>query len=112
MATFTYTPDWNIRIAAKPRVRAVSFGDGYEQRTGDGINTAADSWSLSFASRSNVDAEGIVGFFEARGAVESFDWTPPNAITAIRVVCREWQRTFDRYDFNTITATFDRVYEP
>ena len=112
MAIFTYTPDWNARISAKPRVRAVSFGDGYEQRTGDGINSAADSWSLTFASRSNADSAGIVSFLVVRAAVESFDWTPPNESTAIRVVCREWQRTYDRYDFNTITATFDRVYEP
>lgn len=111
MATFTYTPDWNATVNSAPRARVVRFGDGYEQRVGDGINTAVQEWNLSFAARRNSEAVTIISFLEARGAVEAFDWVPPNEVTAIKVVCRDWRRTFDRYDLNTITATFSRVYE-
>lgn len=112
MATFTWTPDFGAKVAVKPNVRAVAFGDGYEQRQAVGINARNDVWDLQFQRRTNTDADLITGFFLARMAVEAFDWTPPNEATAIRVVCREWSKTLDRYNLNTITAQFIRVYEP
>lgn len=112
MATFTYTPDWSARQTTKPRIRVVAFGDGYEQRQADGINARNDVWDLTFENRSNSDTAAIVGFLEARNAVEAFDWTPPNEATAIKVVCREWNKTVTRFNLNTVTAQFQRVYEP
>lgn len=112
MATFTYTPDWNARVAVKPRVRTVTFGDGYEQRQSDGINTRTETWDLRFQNRDDTEAGLIEQFFDLRAGVESFYWTPPNELTPIVVVCREWNKTFDRYNLNTISAQFVRVYEP
>ena len=112
MATFTYTPDFGAAVAYKPRVRVAQFGDGYQQRVADGINTGTDSWNLTFAVRTDTEAGNILAFLEARAGVEAFDWTPPGSATAIRAICREWNRTFDRHQQNTITARFDRVYEP
>lgn len=112
MATFSYTPDFGARINAKPRVRVVSFGDGYEQRQADGINARAETWDLQFQNRTDSDTAAIVGFLEARNGVEAFDWTPPNEVTAIKAVCREWNKSVDRYNLNTVTAQFQRVYEP
>lgn len=111
MATFTYTPDFSLSVAYKPRVRTARFGDGYEQRTGDGINTGTAAWQLTFANRTDTEAANILTFLEARGGIDAFDWTPYNG-TAIRVVCREWNRSYDRHNLNTVTAKFDRVYEP
>lgn len=112
MATFTYTPDFGARRATKPRVRVVAFGDGYEQRQGDGINTRNEVWDLQFQNRTNSDTAAIIAFLEARNAVESFDWTPPNEVTAIKVVCREWNKSLDRFNLNAVSAQFERVYEP
>jgi phage-related protein len=112
MAVFTWTPDFGAKVAMKPRVRLIQFGDGYEQRQADGINPRSDAWDLQFQSRDNTETDQIMSFFVARGAVESFDWTPPNEATAIKVVCREWAKTIDRYNLNTVTAQFVRVYEP
>lgn len=111
MATFTYTPDFGARVAIKPRVRVASFGDGYEQRQAIGINARNDTWDLQFQRRSNTEAQAIMDFLAARNAVEAFDWTPPNESTAIRVVCREWNKTLERFNLNTVSAQFIRVYE-
>lgn len=111
MATFTYTPDFGAAVSHKPAVRAIKFGDGYEQRLAYGINTNPRSWDLRFASRDNTEADGIMDFFEARGAVEAFDWTPPSG-AAGKWVCREWSRSIDRYNLSTIQARFDQVFEP
>lgn len=109
--TFTFTPDFGAAVAYKPRVRRVAFGDGYEQRVGDGINTGTDAWSLTFAVRTDTEANQILAFLEARGAVDAFNWTAPDGTSGV-FVCDEWSRTFDRFNQSTITAKFRRVYEP
>jgi phage-related protein len=112
MATFTWTPDFGAKAAYKPRVRVASFGDGYEQRQAEGINARSDLWDLQFQNRTDSETSSILSFLEARAGVEAFDWTPPTELTAIRVVCREWTKSLDRNNLNTVTAQFTRVYEP
>lgn len=112
MAVFTYTPDFGVRANIKPRVRSVSFGDGYQQRQANGINARNDTWDLQFQRRTNTEATAIMDFLAARAGVEAFDWTPPNEATAIRVVCSEWNKTLDRYNLNSVSCQFVRVYEP
>ena len=112
MSTFSVTPDFGAKAAYKPRVRRVSFGDGYEQRQADGINNRPDIWDLQFQNRTNTETAIIIDFLEARGAVEGFDWIPPNESTAIRVVCREWSKSVDRANLNMVSAQFVQVFEP
>jgi len=112
MTTFTVTPDFGAKAAYKPRVRRVAFGDGYEQRQADGINTQPATWDLQFQNRTDTETATIIDFLEARGAVEAFDWTPPNEASAIRVVCREWSKSVDRANLNMVSAQFIEVFEP
>jgi len=112
MTTFTVTPDFGAKAAYKPRVRRVAFGDGYEQRQADGINTQPATWDLQFQSRTDTETATIIDFLEARGAVQAFDWTPPNEASAIRVVCREWSKSVDRANLNMVSAQFIEVFEP
>lgn len=112
MTTFTWTPDFGAKAAYKPKVRKAQFGDGYQQRQADGINTRADTWDLQFQARDDSETAAILAFLEARAGVEAFDWTPPNELTAIRVVCSEWNKTLDRANLNSVSAQFIRVYEP
>jgi phage-related protein len=112
MTTFTWTPDVGANVAKKPRVRTAQFGDGYEQRVPDGINTSTEVWSLQFSFLSDADADDIMEFLDTAGGAAAFDWTPPNYGASIRAVCREWNKQFIRFNQNTITAKFERVYEP
>lgn len=112
MAIFTWTPDFGAKANYKPRVRLAAFGDGYEQRQADGINARNDTWDLQFQNRTDTETTSITGFLEARAGVEAFDWTPPTEASAIRVVCREWAKSIDRNNLNSVTAQFIRVYEP
>lgn len=112
MPTFSYAPDYSAQVTNRPRVRVAKFGDGYEQRQADGLNPQPASWSLTFANRSNADINAIHSFLSARGGFESFDWVPPDSTASIKVVCREWQKTLNRYNLNTISATFEQVFEP
>lgn len=111
MATFTYTPDYGAASSVKPNVRVTKFGDGYEQRQANGLNTMPKQWSLKFGLRSDSEANAIEAFFIAQAGVSSFDWTDING-AAGKYVCRGWQRAKDRYNLNTITAIFEQVFEP
>lgn len=111
MATFTYTPDYGAAYEVKPNVRVAKFGDGYEQRQANGINTQPKQWSLRFSMRNDTEAAAIETFLVTQAAVLSFDWTDING-DAGKYVCRSWNRTKERFNLNTITATFEEVFEP
>lgn len=111
MATFTYTPDFGAAFEVKPNVRVTKFGDGYEQRQANGINTQPKTWNLRFSIRTDTEANAIEAFLAAQAAVSSFDWTDING-AAGKYVCRTWNRVKERYNLNTITATFEQVFEP
>lgn len=109
MATFTWSPQ-TVSKKAVPRVLGAAFGDGYQQRVGDGINTISPEWSLTF-SRVIADIDAIEAFLEARAGEESFDWTPPGESTAIKVVCPEWGKTpHGGLASAAFSATFRKVF--
>lgn len=111
MSTFTYVPSFEATESSKPRAHKFQAGDGYEQRVRFGLNTNPKEWTLTFSERTDTERDSILAFFDARAAVESFDWTPPRG-TAGKYVCEEWQVTMRNYNFNTIQATFRQVFEP
>lgn len=112
MAVFTWNPEYGASVERKPRVKTVSFGDGYEQRARDGINTNPAKWTLQFNMRDNTETDEIMTFLDLRGSSEAFDWTPPNEATTIRVVCRSWNKTLNKFNLNSISASFEEVFEP
>ena len=109
--TFTYNPSKSFSTNSKPRVVVSQFGDGYSQRTGQGINRITKEWSLVFKSRSIIDSNAIENFFIARSGVEGFLWTPPGESTTYSVICTEWSRTYDSAISATIQAKFVQIFD-
>lgn len=110
MATFTIAPDFSAQLTEQPRVLRAQFGDGYEQRVGDGINIRPARWALRFSARSTAERDALLAFFRADNGITAFDWTPPGGVAG-KFVCREWNLTLDNAAVSTITATFDQVFE-
>jgi phage-related protein len=111
--TFDWMEDAGARDAYELREVEVRFGDGYSQRAPDGLNPEESTHELTFSELDEVTANDIITFL--RGNVgASFSWTPLGTSTAIKVKCTRFNRTLDagfRYTF-TVSATFERVYEP
>lgn len=107
--TFTWYPDLASQRTMKPAVTQIKFGDGYEARVPNGINTMPAKWDVTF-TRGQSEALAIDAFLTARGSSESFTWTDPKNVTAV-FVCRAW--TFSQREFGvyTITGTFEQVFE-
>ena len=55
--TLVGTPDKSMSKQSTPKVLIATFGDGYEQRIADGINTLAETYSLSFSTRTKEDID-------------------------------------------------------
>lgn len=111
MATFTTAPDFNSPLSVEPRVLTAQFGDGYQQRVGDGINIAPRSWALTFNNRTVTEKNTIEAFLLARNGLEAFDWTPPTG-AAGKWICKAWQATPNNAAMWSVTATFTEVFEP
>lgn len=107
MATFTWYPQ-TAADTTQPRVLTAPFGDGYEQRAGDGINTMPVKWSLTF-NAITADIDAIKAFLVARAGVEAFDWVDPNG-NSIKVVCRQWGGNITNPVVGGLSATFEQVY--
>lgn len=108
MSTFTWSPAPGAAQDKTPRVRASQFGEGYQQRTPDGINTIARVWTLTFR-RVTADVDAIDAFLTARNGAESFIWTPPTG-AAGKFICKKWGETVPALVLQEISATFEEVF--
>jgi phage-related protein len=87
------TPCWrpsnNWSADVEPRLQMAQFGDGYMQRTIDGINPQKVTYNLNFNGRHDnviqamhVYLSGLKGF--------SFPFMTPYNSTVIQVFCDKW----------------------
>lgn len=111
MATFpSITPTYGVQKRSAPNVRAIQFGSGYQQRAQFGINQNPKVYELTFEV-SEADADTIESFLDARGAVESFTFTPPSESSSAKFICRQWSKSIPYLNRATVTATFEQVFE-
>lgn len=111
MSVFTYIPAQGAKARITPVIRQAGFGDGYKQRQAEGINSFTEEWDLDFPLRETAVADAILAFFVAAGGVDSFEWTNPDGVTA-KYVCKTWDHAVLNANRKSVTATFERTYEP
>ena len=107
---FTYVPDYGASVTYKPAVTKIQFGDGYSQRTAQGINSVKRVWQLSFNNRSTADSDAMLAFFASMKGATSFDWTPPTGVVG-KFICQEWSSNASAYEGWNVSATFEEVFE-
>lgn len=106
--TFSWQPNFESKLSQEPKISVTKFGDGYEQRTPNGINNNPEVWSVEF-TRSSASYPDVLTFIQARGGVESFYWTTPFQQTKV-FVCRKW--SIVRKEGHTVlTMDFEQVFE-
>ncbi|BAQ93613.1 phage minor tail protein L [uncultured Mediterranean phage uvMED] len=111
MATFpSIAPTYGVQKRSAPNVRGIQFGSGYQQRAQFGINQNPKVYNLTFEV-SEAEADTIETFLDARGAVESFTFTPPAESSSAKFICRQWSKSIPYLNRATITATFEQVFE-
>lgn len=112
-APFDWVESASTALTEEPRVLETRFGDGYGQRSPDGLNPIAQMWELRFTGVDNPIADAMVAYWRAAGAVEAFDWTPLWHTVAIKVVCKQWTRSQpNEWGQSDLSARFVQVFEP
>ena len=111
-----FVPDKNLVKDTQPKIHLVKFGDGYEQRIRKGLNSINFSYNLTFANRNITETAELIKFFDEVLGTTAFDFTLPTetleTLETVKVVCDKYNQTFTYNNYQTITATFRRVYEP
>ena len=117
-SAFEATADRGMARSSQHRVLTAKFGDGYEQRVLDGINTKNDSFNISFNNRTAEDINLLAAFLDDKAA-KNFDFTVTDkfsggnlANTTMKVVCDTYSINYVRDNFHSLTCTLRRVYEP
>jgi phage-related protein len=116
--TLIATPDKSMSKSVSPRVLTAKFGDGYEQRIANGINSIDETYSLTFKTRTKEDIDDIVVFLDDQKNVSKFLFTMPDTNNTTRtgekdvsVVSTQYSVTYDYDDFYTLTLSLKRVFE-
>lgn len=76
LQTFNWSPRNGPVGDIQFRTRSAQYGDGYEQVTGDGINSETQSWPLTFVGL-NEDIRPILKFVREHGETRAFKWVNP-----------------------------------
>lgn len=111
--TFDWAESSGTQVTVQPRIIEVKMGDGYAQRSPDGLNFMPDAWDMRFTGVYPAAGDEIVSFFETHGGWIAFQWTPPRRTVPALYLCKQWTRTLpDVLGLSDISARFERTYEP
>ncbi len=104
-------PDYGLNAAPTFRVLRAQFGDGYEQRSPDGLNSVRRSWTVTWSVIGAEEKDALMSFLTQMGGVQSFFWTMPDTLEMVRVTCDDPTATYDSFSNHTVTGTFREVFE-
>ena len=109
----TILADKGASIKASPNVRKATFGDGYEQRLPDGINSINKEINLTFSPRESSEIDDIIDYFEYLRATTAITLTLPNSnrTETLKVVVEEWSKNYAYDEFYVATAKLRKVNE-
>lgn len=112
----TVSPDKGLTRTSSPKVLVAKFGDGYEQRLPNGINSIDETFNATFNNRTKEEIDDITGYLASLKGATSFTYIIPDTNgsgneTSIKVVCENYSQVYNYGDFYSAMATFRRVYE-
>ena len=105
-----WIPDIPVRRNETQRMRIAQFGDGYSQRTLDGINSLERRWTVTFENREKEIVVAMLEFLTNQKG-RAFAFQEPVTGKMFNVNCDEWEvdwtirRKGPRY-WGTLSAEF------
>ncbi|WP_407861201.1 phage tail protein [Escherichia coli] len=90
LKTFHWSPREGMKMASKPSVVTVRYGDGYSQRRAAGLNAQLKTWSPVFRVQGEREIRALNDFLDAHAGYRAFLWRPPLVNRLVRVICPEW----------------------
>lgn len=110
----TFAPATNPSIQSSRsvgvRVNTAQFGDGYSQRSRDGLNPTARTFSAQWQALDVSDADDIEAFFE-RHVVDPFLWVLPLEYVSRKWIVTDWSRAYAGGDLVSLSASLKEVFD-
>ena len=111
-AGIAYTPSYSSSLAKKYRVLKAEFGEGYTQRSRDGINSIQRTYNAVWNNILSANALVIKDFLDALGGADSFEWQHPEDTAAARWTCPDGHsETFVSVDTVNLSAVFVEEFD-
>lgn len=93
------------------RYRSVSFGDGYEQRAPDGLNTRRETTTLEWSALTHTSAQEITDWFDAHAPPVSFHFQLPWEGTSRRWILKSVRQQTIAQQLVSLTAELREVHD-
>lgn len=113
VALLTTPPlSYGIDLDDTYRVKEVALGDGFSQRSADGINHIRQRWRLVWDQVSDADAELVRQFFRDLGGTTNFTWQPPDQLSTLKFISQgAVKKRFTGYDNNNVSVEVKQVFD-
>lgn len=95
----------------EPRVRRVVFGNGYEQRSRDGINNIVEDWSLVWDNITQAEMVQLETFLDTLAGTDYFTWTPPGGTEKKFVQTEKMNKTPKSGSIWSVTLAVRQVFD-
>lgn len=110
MSDFYWVPDQGPKEDTRTDVNETKFGEGYAQRTSNGINSVSQHWAYNFTLRTKAEILAIRAFLKTKFGVHSFTLTNSYG-EEIRVTSKTWSTSINHDGDCSASVTFDQVFE-
>jgi len=106
-------PEVSFPLTRNKKFRTISadFGDGYTQRTGDGLNTSLEVYPLTWEIITEAEKDILVDFFDSLEGYLATSYMMPWDDAAKNWIIKEYTLQKTNSSYYTVTATFERVYD-
>jgi phage-related protein len=94
----------------KRRVNAAQFGDGYSQRSSDGLNTSARTFTANWSQLEETEAATYEAFFDAHDATP-FLWTLPGETVQRKFIAGDSTMNYLDGDLVSFSCPLTEVFD-
>ena len=91
------------------KVLRCRYGNGYEQRSADGLNNSLGSWEVTWEGLTSTDFATIITALESSKGVTYFTWTAPGDASGKKWVVTQYGKSVQAGNIYTINATLQEV---
>lgn len=112
---FFFIPSYSTSIDIKQNIVEAKLGDGYSQRSANGLNNNMASWSLNFEGRSDKEAAAIQNFVEDHQGVYPFTLMLPVSKLVnrpeLKYVTKGFKSDTNSFGLNNVNVQVEQVFD-
>lgn len=112
---FYWIPTYSTKLDVKNTPFIAKLGDGYEQRSPNGLNTYDKTYSMVFQQRSDKETRSIINFVESTAGANAFQIVMPLAAyenqPLQKYVADSVSASPDSYGLNTVQVAIRKVFD-